>query len=182
MLKQQSSFHCHLQQDQTYSTIISYFHWCSQIFWWAGLLTFLPHSPQMWQTWVLQHIAGILALHFSLQEGLLTYLITCEPRLLLIHSSKIKKDHTMWCFYRWTECWFWWACHNSDVLFPELKFLYFATVTGKSWCGGVQLFGSHARSVKAPYQINWETRNLGGISSLIMYCQIIKVRSCNELM
>lgn len=27
-------------------------------------------------------------------------------------------------------------------LFPNLEFLYFATVTGESYCGGLDLFGS----------------------------------------
>jgi hypothetical protein len=43
-----------------------------KIFWPSGLLlTFLPCSPEMWQTWVLQQITGIFRPHFSLQEGCL---------------------------------------------------------------------------------------------------------------
>jgi hypothetical protein len=52
-----------------------------KIFWPSGMLTFLPHSPEMWQTWVLQHIVGIFGPHFSSQEKVFTYLSTCEPTL-----------------------------------------------------------------------------------------------------
>ena len=45
----------------------------------------------------------------------------------------------MWYFYRRDAD----LRHNSDVLFPNLKFLYFATATGESFCGGLCLFGPH---------------------------------------
>ena len=43
----------------------------------------------------------------------------------------------MWYFYRRDAD----LRHNSDVLFPNLKFLYFATATGESCCGSLCLFG-----------------------------------------
>ena len=36
-----------------------------------------------------------------------------------------------------------WTRHNSDVLFRNLKFLYFATATGESCRRGLCLFGRH---------------------------------------